>query len=190
MTDEVVTIGPIIDHPVLPNMHTPTVTTPVPSIITLPPPIDTTNSPVEPPWKYANRGSSTKVMVVSSKKTGQLRRVIQCDNDIEYMLWESRAHPGENILYMTTAQYDSFENRLSDFKTHVAKKAGHKKASDDSVSRLAHIDPDGNVINIIHGDLSCGDHIDWHGEGHLLKHHPNVEIGWKYIKEKNELVQQ
>lgn len=133
-----------------------------------------------PPWNHPYRGASTKVLIVTSKRTGQLRRVIQTDNDEEFAHWENDAHPGENIYYMSIEEYSAFEGKFDEFKHHVAKHHGFEKTPHDDESRLAHVDPEGNVINVIHGDLSCGDHVEWHGEGHSLHHHKHVHKGWKH----------
>ena len=167
-----VTIGPVNVKPIgIPVTSTPVITV-------------NAVSNIYPPWNYINRGSSTKVLVISSKKTGQLRRVIQTDNDLEYEHFENQCHEGENIYYMSIPEYEKYENNLKAFKDHVAQHHNFENAPDDDISRLVHVDHIGNVVNIIHGDLTCGDHVDWHGKDHSLHHHKDAQIGWKYSKGK------
>ena len=136
-------------------------------------------------WTNPDRKTATKVMVIISKKTGLLRCVHDHEHDSTYETFEKNAHPGEQVLYITHEEYDKFaEQHLDNFKDFIAQKAGFKERPDESQHRYAHVDPDGNLVNVLIGDKTCGDNLDFLGKGHKMIQHPEVQMHWIYKNKK------
>ena len=167
----------VIVVPPSPAPVTPANSAPVNAVATpAPPPITNQTEVPQNTWVFPLKGTSTKVHVVLSKATGQVRRVIQCDSDEQYTYHESYLNDGEQLLYLSNEEHASFDGKLLEFKHHVAQKAGFPGAPDEVHSRHVHVHPDTNVINILSADLTCGDSVQ--GEGHKLIKHATAEIGW------------
>lgn len=126
------------------------------------------------------RPNATKVLVVYSKATGERRRVIDADNDDEYTWHEANLHPGEGLIYLDHAVYDSFPHAHA-LNDHVARHAGFEKAPDPSTTRHAVVHPDGRVVNIIQADPTCGDSGEHIAPGHALMQHPHAGPGWTFL---------
>ena len=122
-------------------------------------------------------GESTKYLVVISKKTGLMRRVILTsgtDNDYEEHL--KTLHHGEKAIFVPHDQWEKFQH-ADEMLDHVAKKAGHKGKPHHDVHKYAVVNENDMVVNIIIADPSCGDKGLFHG--HRMHHNPTAYIGQK-----------
>jgi hypothetical protein len=126
------------------------------------------------------RPNASKVLVVYSKATGERRRVVDADDDGEYAWHEANTRSGEGFAYVDHATYDAFPHAHA-LNDHVAQIAGFTAAPDPSTTRHAVVDPQGNVVNIVHADPSCGDDGEEYFAGHTLIQHPTVGIGDKVV---------
>ena len=123
-------------------------------------------------------GISTKYMVILSKATGAMRRIVASGNDDNYKFHLETMHPGEIEIYVDHAEWESFKN-VDHMKHEVAKKIGFDGCPHPSTTRHAHVNEQGVVVNIIEADLTCGDHGSHLGHKHTLIQHPTAEIGHK-----------
>jgi hypothetical protein len=123
-----------------------------------------------------SRRNVNKILIIYSKKTGKIRRIIDADNNSEYKEHENNKHDGEGFLYLTHQEYEKNFIKLQEF---ISKKI-NLKIPELHETRHAHVDHNGNVINIIEADLSCGDSGDHLGKNHKIIQHPTAKIGWKY----------
>jgi hypothetical protein len=138
-------------------------------------------------------------MIVYSRVTGVRRRVIDADDDAEYLAHEATLHPGEGFFYLTHAEYDAHDNphvlnhttatragfsatlELHDGVPHdVTVHYPEGDQSIRSVDRHAIIAPGGRVIGACHADLTCGDSGEHFAVGHLLVRHAIAGEGWTY----------
>jgi hypothetical protein len=125
------------------------------------------------PHGYKN---PTRLMAVASRKTGQLRRLIDDDDNTAYeTIHETHVHPGEMVIYIDPNDYHS--RTPEDFHDFIAQKVGHKKKPHWSTTRHALVSPRGEIMNIIEADPSCGDLGEHLAPGHTLLQHPTAERG-------------
>ena len=133
--------------------------------------------------KNPDRKNVSKVLIIISKATGKIRRIIDADNDVEYAHHEYHMHPGEQDLYLSHEVYDNIET--VDALHHLAAtEAGFPRAPHHKETRHAHVDHNGVVINIVEADLTCGDSGAHLGNDHKLIQHPHAHVGWKHINGK------
>jgi len=139
---------------------------------------DLTASMAERGFKPIGQNNPNRIMVVASRKTGALRRIIDDDDDTAYAKHhEPNVHPGEIVHYMHPNEYNQYRGDPTGFHDHVARKTGHPHRPHWSTTRHAVVSPRGEVVNIIEADASCGDLGEHIAPGHTLLQHPTAERG-------------
>jgi hypothetical protein len=128
-------------------------------------------------FKPIGENNTSKILVVVSRKTGQLRRIIDDSEDSGYDWHEKNMHPGEQAIYVSPNEYKEHRGAMLGFHDLVARKAGFKERPHWSTTRHAVVSPRGEVMNIIEADPSCGDSGEHIAPGHTLLQHPTAERG-------------
>jgi hypothetical protein len=142
--------------------------------------METSNTvPLAPPGhKPIGEHNPNRMLAVVSRKTGQLRRIIDDDDDTAYEKHhETAMHSGEMAIYVHPNDYKQYIGEPLKFHDHVARLAGFKERPHWSTTRHAVVSPRGEIMNIIEADPSCGDLGEHLAPGHTLLQHPTAEIG-------------
>jgi hypothetical protein len=136
----------------------------------------TFNPPAPKGHKPFGTNNPVRLMAVVSRKTGQLRRIIDASDDADYEnVHRKHVHPGEMVVYVKPNDYKG--RTPEQFADFIAQKAGQKERPHWSTTRHCLVSPRGEIMTVIEADPSCGDSCEHLAPGHRLIQHPTAEAG-------------
>jgi hypothetical protein len=138
-----------------------------------------TNLPVDVN-RNPTRKDTTRVLVIVSRTTGAIRRIIDADLELEYQHHINNVHLGEMALYLTHTEFANIRTAKM-LKTYVARLAGFYNAPSASSQRHVLLCPEGHVVRAVVADTTCGDNGEHIAPGHTLIAHPEADVGWQMV---------